>query len=142
MVAISGRAGRTDEICRRRGATVVIALIVALALDALKLDPRGTFVGTYVQRNALVVGFAMGFAIIPLIYTIADDALVDGAGTSAIGLIGGGGNAVANGGANCHSDCRQRTVFGADDRAGPRGGRNDDRADGRRQHAGDGLEYF
>jgi phosphate transport system permease protein len=56
-------------------ATVVIALIVALALDALKLDPRGTFVGTYVQRNALVVGFAMGFAIIPLIYTIADDAL-------------------------------------------------------------------
>jgi phosphate transport system permease protein len=32
-------------------------------------------VGTYVQRNALVVGFAMGFAIIPLIYTIADDAL-------------------------------------------------------------------
>jgi phosphate transport system permease protein len=55
--------------------TVGIALIVAWALDALKLDPRGTFVGTYVQRNALVVGFAMGFAIIPLIYTIADDAL-------------------------------------------------------------------
>ena len=48
---------------------------VAWALDALKLDPRGSFVGTYVQRNALVVGFAMGFAIIPLIYTIADDAL-------------------------------------------------------------------
>ena len=31
--------------------------------------------GTYVPRNALVVGFVMGFAIIPLIYTIADDAL-------------------------------------------------------------------
>jgi phosphate transport system permease protein len=55
--------------------TVGLALLVAWALDALKLDPRGTFVGTYVQRNALVVGFAMGFAIIPLIYTIADDAL-------------------------------------------------------------------
>ncbi len=31
--------------------------------------------GTYVQRNALVVGFVMGFAIIPIIYTIAEDAL-------------------------------------------------------------------
>jgi phosphate transport system permease protein len=55
--------------------TIGVSVIVAFALDALKLDPRGTLVGTYVQRNALVVGFAMGFAIIPLIYTIADDAL-------------------------------------------------------------------
>jgi phosphate transport system permease protein len=31
--------------------------------------------GTYVQRNALVVGLIMGFAIIPIIYTIAEDAL-------------------------------------------------------------------
>jgi phosphate transport system permease protein len=54
---------------------ITLSFLVAWALDALKLDPRGTFVGTYVQRNALVVGFAMGFAIIPLIYTIADDAL-------------------------------------------------------------------
>ena len=38
-------------------------------------DPRGSFVGTYVQRNALVVGFVMGFAIIPIIYTISEDAL-------------------------------------------------------------------
>ncbi len=30
---------------------------------------------TYVQRNTLVVGFAMGFAVIPLIYTLAEDAL-------------------------------------------------------------------
>jgi phosphate transport system permease protein len=39
------------------------------------LDPRGGLVGTYVQRNAMVVGFMMGFAIIPIIYTLADDAL-------------------------------------------------------------------
>ncbi len=32
-------------------------------------------VGTYIQRNALIVGFVMGFAVIPIIYTIADDAL-------------------------------------------------------------------
>jgi phosphate transport system permease protein len=35
----------------------------------------GSFVDTYDQRNSLVVGFVMGFAIIPIIYTIADDAL-------------------------------------------------------------------
>jgi phosphate transport system permease protein len=44
-------------------------------LSALGLDPRGSLVGTYVQRNSLVVGFVMGFAIIPIIYTIAEDAL-------------------------------------------------------------------
>ena len=44
-------------------------------LDALGFDPRGGLLGTYVQRNALVVGFIMGFAIIPIIYTIAEDAL-------------------------------------------------------------------
>ncbi|HET8645063.1 MAG TPA: ABC transporter permease, partial [Vicinamibacteria bacterium] len=30
---------------------------------------------TYDQRNSLVVGLAMGFAVIPIIFTIADDAL-------------------------------------------------------------------
>lgn len=44
-------------------------------LGAAGFDPRGAIVDTYVQRNALVVGFVMGFAIIPLIFTIADDAL-------------------------------------------------------------------
>ena len=28
---------------------------------------------TYDQRNSLVVGFAMGFAVIPIIFTIAED---------------------------------------------------------------------
>ncbi len=51
------------------------ALLLGFFLTALGLDPRGSFVGTYVQRNALIVGFMMGFAVIPLIYTIADDAL-------------------------------------------------------------------
>jgi phosphate transport system permease protein len=31
----------------------------------------------YDQRNALVVGFAMGFAVIPIIYTISEDALAN-----------------------------------------------------------------
>jgi phosphate transport system permease protein len=30
---------------------------------------------TYDQRNSIVVGFAMGFAVIPIIFTISEDAL-------------------------------------------------------------------
>lgn len=52
-----------------------MACFLSWLLTAFGLDPRGTYVGTYVQRNALVVGFVMGFAIIPIIYTLADDAL-------------------------------------------------------------------
>jgi phosphate transport system permease protein len=59
------------------GITIAVAAIVAWLFGQLGLDPRGThgFLGTYVQRNALIVGFVMGFAIIPIIYTIAEDAL-------------------------------------------------------------------
>jgi phosphate transport system permease protein len=52
-----------------------IAWGLAAGLIALGLDPRGGFLDTYVQRNTLIVGFAMGFAVIPIIYTIAEDAL-------------------------------------------------------------------
>ncbi|HET6372746.1 MAG TPA: ABC transporter permease subunit [Candidatus Polarisedimenticolia bacterium] len=55
--------------------SVAIAGIAAQAGARLGLDIRGLLVGTYVQRNALVVGFAMGFAVIPIIYTLAEDAL-------------------------------------------------------------------
>ena len=56
-------------------ATVALSALVAGLLTLLHVDPRGGMLGTYVQRNALVVGFVMGFAIIPIIYTIAEDAL-------------------------------------------------------------------
>jgi phosphate transport system permease protein len=54
---------------------VALAIGVAMLLAAAGFDPRGGIVGTYVQRNTLVVGFAMGFAVIPIIYTISEDAL-------------------------------------------------------------------
>ncbi len=59
-------------------ATVVTTVLLAWSLAAVAgafMDPRGGFIGPYVQRNALIVGFVMGFAIIPIIYTIAEDAL-------------------------------------------------------------------
>lgn len=55
--------------------TLTVALLISFLLTALGADPRGSFVDTYIQRNALVVGFIMGFAIIPIIYTIGEDAL-------------------------------------------------------------------
>lgn len=59
--------------------TVAAALALAAAgawlLARAGFDPRGSFLGGYDQRNALVVGFVMGFAIVPIIYTIAEDAL-------------------------------------------------------------------
>jgi phosphate transport system permease protein len=59
------------------GIVLAVALAIAAAsfLDALRLDTRGGLFGTYVQRNALIVAIGMSFAIIPLIFTIADDAL-------------------------------------------------------------------
>jgi len=56
-------------------ASVLSSYLVAHGLGGIGVDPRGHMLGTYVQRNTLVVGFAMGFAVIPLIYTLAEDAL-------------------------------------------------------------------
>ncbi|MGQ0662647.1 MAG: ABC transporter permease subunit [Pseudomonadota bacterium] len=53
----------------------LVSYVLAVVIDALGGDPRGGVVSTYVQRNTLVVGFAMAFAVIPIIYTIAEDAL-------------------------------------------------------------------
>ncbi len=53
----------------------LLAAAAAWLASALGFDPRGGLIDTYVQRNALVVGFVMGFAIIPIIYTISEDAL-------------------------------------------------------------------
>ena len=55
--------------------SALLAVALALVLDSLGADPRNGLVGPYVQRNALIVGFAMGFAVIPIVYTIAEDAL-------------------------------------------------------------------
>ncbi len=57
------------------GVVLSSAWLVSAGLTAAGFDPRGTLVDTYIQRNALVVGFVMGFAVIPIIYTIAEDAL-------------------------------------------------------------------
>jgi phosphate transport system permease protein len=58
-------------------ATLLLAYFASVLFALAIGDPRGErlLVDTYIQRNSLVVGFIMGFAIIPIIYTIAEDAL-------------------------------------------------------------------
>jgi phosphate transport system permease protein len=56
----------------------LLSILVAYILSAFVgyfWDARGSFIDEYVQRNALIVGMMMGFAVIPIIYTIADDAM-------------------------------------------------------------------
>ena len=54
--------------------SVVVAYIISSIVGTF-WDARGSFIDEYVQRNALIVGMMMGFAVIPIIYTIADDAM-------------------------------------------------------------------
>ena len=72
------------EMAKLGGGLVVVCLLAWLGawlLTVIGFDSRGDFpligpvLNTYVQRNALVVGFVMGFAIIPAVYTLAEDAL-------------------------------------------------------------------
>ncbi|MEW4565007.1 ABC transporter permease subunit [Bremerella sp. JC770] len=55
--------------------TFAMAYTLGTLLDMSGWDPRGTYIGEFDQRNSLIVGFVMGFAVIPIIYTLADDAL-------------------------------------------------------------------
>lgn len=71
------RAGQLDFLrwIGLLAAAMVVSFAIASALTAIGYDPRGNVIDSYQQRNALVVGFVMAFAIIPNIYTLAEDAL-------------------------------------------------------------------
>ena len=56
-------------------AAMGLSFLVASSFTAIGYDPRGGVIDSYQQRNALVVGFVMAFAVIPNIYTLAEDAL-------------------------------------------------------------------
>ncbi len=54
---------------------VLLAAGAAVLVTALGYDTRDSVFGPFSQRNTLVVGLVMGFAVIPIIYTISDDAM-------------------------------------------------------------------
>lgn len=54
---------------------LLAAWLIGQAISAIGWDARGMFLDSYQDRNALLVGIALGFCVIPIIYTISDDAL-------------------------------------------------------------------
>lgn len=72
---LRGRWAGMQRLGLGLGICLALATGFAFLLTTIGWDLRGTVVGTYDQRNSLVVGFVMGFAVIPIIYTIAEDAL-------------------------------------------------------------------
>lgn len=56
-------------------AVIGLSALAATVFTALGLDTRDSILGPFSQRNTLVVGIIMGFAIIPIIYTISEDAM-------------------------------------------------------------------
>jgi phosphate transport system permease protein len=80
---------------------------------------------TYDQRNSLVVGIAMGFAVIPIIFTIAEDSLSNVPGHLRAGSL-------AVGATRWQTACRAAhrepgDLLGGHDRVRLGGGRDDDR---------------
>ncbi|MGE0190416.1 MAG: ABC transporter permease subunit [Planctomycetota bacterium] len=71
-------------------AIILLALFLGLVLSLIGLDPRGGVFGPYSQKNSLIVGFVMGFAVIPIIYTLAEDALSSVPKTLREGSLGAG----------------------------------------------------
>ena len=85
-------AGALDWVSRRTGfegravwqtllffvaslSVLFLAFLIATLLTGFDWDARRGLLGAYQERNALLVGGILGFAIIPLVYTLADDAL-------------------------------------------------------------------
>lgn len=52
-----------------------LSAVFATVLTGIGVDARDSIFGPFNQRNSLVVGIIMGFAIIPIIYTVSEDAL-------------------------------------------------------------------
>ena len=90
----------------------------------------------YDQRNCLVVGLAMGFAVIPIIFTIAEDAFSSVPPHLTAASLALGREPLADRRAGRPADREPRHLLGDHDRLRPRRRRDDDRADGDGQHAG------
>jgi phosphate transport system permease protein len=100
-VALRGRLKPGTEVFLLVPVVVVgvwLSLVVGGLVDAVLLggDYHGWLLSalglTYDQRNSLVVGIAMGFAVIPIIFTIAEDSLANVPGHLRAGSLALGAN--------------------------------------------------
>ena len=70
--------------------TCLVAGLGAAMLTGAGLDARDSIFGPFTPRNSLVVGIIMGFAIIPIIYSISEDALMSVPNTLRAASLGSG----------------------------------------------------
>ncbi len=94
----------------------------------------------YDQRNALVVGLAMGFAIIPDHLQHLGGGALKRPEESHRRFSGVGRHPLADAGTACLHLGKPRYLLGGHDRVWPGGRRDHDRTDGNRQHPDHGLE--
>ena len=123
---------------------LVLALSLGLAhlLQSLGFDPRNSIFGPFSPRNTLVVSMIMGFAVIPIIYTISEDSLRAVPDSLRTASLGSGATpwqtavriVIPVAGSGIFSAC----MIGLR----PRGWGDDDRAHGDGQHAGDQRNIF
>ncbi len=64
-----------SKFCGVVAAGLLGAAGLAWGVTLVGLEARDSILGTFQQRNTLVVGVIMGFAVIPIVYTISEDAL-------------------------------------------------------------------
>ena len=96
----------------------------------------------YDQRNCLVVGFAMGVAVIPLVFTVSEDALSGVPQHLRAGLPGPGSDSLADSPSGRPAHGPARHLLRGHDRLRPRRRRDHDRAHGHGQHSDHGMEHL
>lgn len=72
---LTGSAVVLGKFVALLGVSFGLALIGATIAESMGFDPRDSVFGSFSPRNTLVVAIIMGFAVIPIIYTISEDAL-------------------------------------------------------------------
>ena len=71
----SDSLGRLLRFAGGVGITLTLSALVAWVLQTMGFDARGGIIDTYVQRNALIVGIAVGLVVLPIVYTLTEDSL-------------------------------------------------------------------
>ena len=72
---LPSRRGEMVMLLVVAGLTIAAAAMLGGVLSGIGLDPRDWVFGPFNQRNSLIVGIIMGFAVIPIIYTVSEEAL-------------------------------------------------------------------
>lgn len=123
---------------------IVLALCLASPLEHMVFQNgfrqwllRGPLGLQFDQRNCIIIAFGLGFTVIPIIFSIAEDSLSNVPYSMTAAKMPG----LADGNMTRQSVCQSGHLRRDDDRLRPRRRRNDDRTHGDRQYAYFGLEH-